>query len=133
MSVAMGALGGRVMLTRQQHKGVSHVSIASAYDRGHEVGETVSSYSRLCEEKVRAYLRCVSTVPRVGRSRPTRMAEPWGGGAEVPGFPRFRFHSTLGLAPGVQPNSVEPAELLSKLSFGELPRPTMQASPQGRC
>jgi hypothetical protein len=50
------ALGGRVMLTRQQHKGVSHVSIASAYDQGHEVGETVSSFSGLCEEEVRAYL-----------------------------------------------------------------------------
>jgi hypothetical protein len=88
------ALGGRVMLTRQQHKGVSHVSIASAYDRGHEVGETVSSYSRLCEEEVRAYLLKMREHGAArGTSRPTRMAEPWGGGAEVPGLPRFRFHS----------------------------------------
>src|SRR5262245_1845683 len=43
------------MVTRQQHKEVSHVSMASADDR-REVGGTVSSSSRLSEAEVRAYL-----------------------------------------------------------------------------
>src|SRR5262249_23676480 len=68
------ALGGRVMLTRLQPKGVPHVTIASAYDRGHEAGGAVVGHAGPLHQ---------------GRPRACRSVSAFSGPAQRGGGPRL--------------------------------------------